>query len=163
LLVELGGGIRDMDTVDFYLERGIERVILGTAAIRQPDLVARAADRYGPRIAVGIDASDGRVMVEGWTEEGGVDYLVLAKQMEAMGVGALIFTDISRDGTLTGPNLEQLRALKDHVSNPVIASGGVKDIGDIRALKASGVYGAICGKAVYSGTLDLAEAIRESH
>lgn len=158
LLTELGGGIRDMETIEYYLDHGIQRVVLGTAAIRQPDLVKEAIARYGQRIAIGIDAKDGKVMVEGWLEEGGADYLELAKQMDDWGAGALIFTDISRDGTLTGPNLAQLKALKDRVSCPVIASGGVKDLADIKALVELDIYGAICGKAVYEGTLDLTEA-----
>ncbi len=159
LLAELGGGIRDMETIEYYLNHGIERVVLGTAAIRQPDLVREAIARYGARIAIGIDAKDGRVMVEGWLEEGGADYLDLAKQMADWGAGALIFTDISRDGTLTGPNLAQLKALKEQVDCPVIASGGVKDLADIKALKELDIYGAICGKAIYEGTLDLAAAL----
>jgi phosphoribosylformimino-5-aminoimidazole carboxamide ribotide isomerase len=162
LLVELGGGIRDMATIDFYLSRGIRRVVLGTVALRQPELVKEATSRYGDRIAVGIDAKGGQVMVEGWREEGQADYLAFARQMEQTGVGALIFTDISRDGTLTGPNLGQLKALMEHVSCPVIASGGVKGLEDIRALRELGVHGAICGKALYSGELDLAAAIREA-
>jgi len=160
LLVELGGGIRDMDAVNYYLSHGIQRVILGTAAMRRPELVAEAAARYGDRVAVGIDAKDGRVMVEGWLEEGGADYLSAASEMERLGAGALIFTDISRDGTLAGPNLEQLRALAEHVFCPIIASGGVKGLEDIRALKGLGIYGAICGKAIYSGDLDLTEAFK---
>jgi len=160
LLVEVGGGIRDMETVDFYLRNGIERVILGTAAIRKPEFTAEAVARYGERIAVGIDAKDGRVMVAGWSEEGNADYLSVAKQMDGMGVGAVIFTDISRDGTLSGPNLAQLKALREQVSCPVIASGGIKGLEDLQALAVLDLYGAICGKAIYSGDLDLAEAIR---
>jgi phosphoribosylformimino-5-aminoimidazole carboxamide ribotide isomerase len=160
LFVEVGGGIRDKGTVAYYLDHGIERVVLGTAAVRQPELVAWAVARYGRRIAAGIDAKAGRVMVEGWLEEGGADYLAVAIEMEKMGVGAVIFTDISRDGTLTGPNLAQLQALKAAVSCPVIASGGIKGIEDVLALAALGIDGAICGKAIYSGGLDLAEAIQ---
>jgi phosphoribosylformimino-5-aminoimidazole carboxamide ribotide isomerase len=159
LLTELGGGIRDMETIDYYLSRGIERVVLGTAAIRQPELAKEAIARYGGRIALGIDAKDGRVMVEGWQAEGGADYLALAEEMAGWGAGALIFTDISRDGALNGPNLAQLRALKERVACPVIASGGVRGLADIEALKELGVYGAICGKSLYEGTLDLAAAL----
>jgi phosphoribosylformimino-5-aminoimidazole carboxamide ribotide isomerase len=163
LKVQLGGGIRDLETISHYLESGIERIVLGTAAIRNPDLVRRAAARYPERIAVGIDAREGRVMVEGWLAEGSSDYLSLAKQMEETGVKYLIFTDISRDGALAGPNLEQLQALQAQVSLPVIASGGVKNIDDIKALGQAGVYGAICGKSLYEGTLDLKEAISEAN
>ena len=159
LSVELGGCIRDMETIGFYLDHGIARVILGTAAIRDPDLVKAAIGRYGDKIAVGIDAKDGMVMAAGWTEEGHEAYLSMARRMDEMGVGALIFTDISRDGTLTGPNLEQLGALQGQVACPIIASGGIKDMQDIRDLSALGLYGAICGKSIYSGTLDLAEAV----
>ena len=160
LLVEAGGGIRDMAAVDYYLSLGVERVVLGTAAVRRPEFAAEAIARYGKRVAVGIDAKDGRVMVEGWLEEGGADYLEVASRMDAMGAGALIFTDISRDGALTGPNLAQLQALKERVSCPIVASGGVKDSGDIRALMGLGLYGAICGKAIYSGDLNLEEALK---
>ncbi|MCL1849062.1 MAG: 1-(5-phosphoribosyl)-5-[(5-phosphoribosylamino)methylideneamino]imidazole-4-carboxamide isomerase [Clostridiales bacterium] len=160
LRVELGGGIRDMDSISFYLQKGISRIILGTSAIRNPELVAEAVSRYGERIAVGIDAKDGQVMASGWSEAGHMDYLDLAEKMDGIGVGALIFTDIARDGMLSGPNLEQLAALRSRVSCPVIASGGIQGIGDVAALAALGVYGAICGKAIYSGDLDLAEAIR---
>ncbi|MCL2121603.1 MAG: 1-(5-phosphoribosyl)-5-[(5-phosphoribosylamino)methylideneamino]imidazole-4-carboxamide isomerase [Clostridiales bacterium] len=159
LRVEVGGGVRDWETIEYYLSHGIERVILGTAAIRQPALVRQAAARYAERIAVGIDAKDGRVMLEGWSTEADQDYLTAAKRMEDLGVGAIIFTDIARDGTLSGPNLEPLKALKEQISCPIIASGGVKNLADIRALLDLDIYGAICGKAIYSGDLDLAEAI----
>ncbi|MCL2166053.1 MAG: 1-(5-phosphoribosyl)-5-[(5-phosphoribosylamino)methylideneamino]imidazole-4-carboxamide isomerase [Clostridiales bacterium] len=159
LRVEVGGGVRDWETIEYYLDHGIARVILGTAAIRQPELVRQAAARYAERIAVGIDAKDGRVMVEGWSAEGEEDYLTAAKRMEDLGVGAIIFTDIARDGTLSGPNLEPLKALKKQISCPIIASGGIKSLADIRALLDLDIYGVICGKAIYSGNLDLAEAI----
>jgi len=160
LLVEVGGGIRDMETVAYYLDNGVQRVILGTAAIRQPALVAEAVARYGERIVVGVDARDGQVMVAGWSEEGRKDYLTVAKQMEGLGVSALIFTDISRDGTLSGPNLAPLKALQEQVSCRIIASGGIKGLEDIRALASLDLYAAICGKALYSGDLGLAEAIK---
>lgn len=161
LLVELGGGIRDMETIAYYINRGIGRVVLGTAAIRNPRLVEEAAARFGGKIAVGVDAIEGRVMVEGWRKEGGADYLDAAKRMEAAGAAALIFTDISRDGALNGPNLRQLGALMEHVFCPIIASGGIRGMEDLLALKSLGVYGAICGKAVYSGGLDLTQAFAE--
>ena len=149
-----------LKTVDDYLSNGIARVILGSAALKNPAFVQQAVQKYGERIAVGIDAKNGRVAAEGWLDDSNVDYIELAKAMEQIGVKYMIFTDISKDGTLSGPNLEQLRMLQDAVSCEIIASGGICDIGDIRALKELGVYGAICGKSLYRGTLDLAQAIR---
>ncbi len=159
LKVEVGGGIRTMETVDYYLSNGIERVILGSAAVKNPAFVKEAVKKYGERIAVGIDAKNGKVAAEGWLDDGDVDYISLAKEMEKIGVRYLIFTDISKDGTLSGPNLEQLAAINDAVSCQIIASGGICNIEDIRALKKLGVYGAICGKSLYKGTLELSEAI----
>jgi phosphoribosylformimino-5-aminoimidazole carboxamide ribotide isomerase len=160
--LELGGGIRTLATIEFYLEQGLNRIILGTAAHQDPEMVREAARLYPGRIAVGIDARDGRVMVDGWTREGGVAELDLARRYEGLGIAALIYTDIQRDGMQTGPNIERTRALARAVKIPVIASGGVKDLGDIRALKAlesDGVAGVISGKALYEGTLDFAEAL----
>ncbi|HHV32557.1 MAG TPA: 1-(5-phosphoribosyl)-5-[(5-phosphoribosylamino)methylideneamino]imidazole-4-carboxamide isomerase [Clostridiales bacterium] len=159
LNVEVGGGIRDMETISFYLNSGVSRVILGSAALSDPDLVKSAVREYGGRIAVGIDARNGLVAAQGWLETSNVQYLELAKQMEQIGVEYLIFTDISRDGTLTGPNLEQLEALNRSVSCHVIASGGVAGSKDIADLKNLGLYGVICGKALYSGNLNLRDAI----
>ncbi|WP_457942285.1 1-(5-phosphoribosyl)-5-[(5-phosphoribosylamino)methylideneamino]imidazole-4-carboxamide isomerase [Caproiciproducens sp. LBM24188] len=159
LNVEVGGGIRDMETISFYLNSGVSRVILGSAALSDPDLVKSAVREYGGRIAVGIDARNGLVAAQGWLETSNVQYLELAKQMEQIGVENLIFTDISRDGTLTGPNLEQLEALNRSVSCHVIASGGVAGSKDIADLKNLGLYGVICGKALYSGNLNLRDAI----
>ncbi len=161
LKVEVGGGIRDMDTLEGYFASGISRCILGSAALKNPELVRRAVAEYGHRIAVGIDAVNGLVATEGWLDVSQVHYLDLARQMEKMGVQVLIFTDISKDGTLQGPNLSQLAALQKAVNCQVIASGGIRDIGDIRACRDQGLYGAICGKSLYSGTLDLVGAIRE--
>lgn len=158
--LEVGGGIRTMETVEDYLSGGIERVILGSAALKDPAFVRQAVQRYGERIAVGIDAKNGRVAAEGWLDDSNVDYIELAKRMEQIGVKVIIFTDISKDGTLSGPNLEQLGALNEAVSCRIIASGGICNIEDIRALKQLGVYGAICGKSLYQGTLDLAQAIK---
>lgn len=159
LKVEIGGGIRNLETVAFYLENGISRVILGSAALSNPNLVQTAVRRYGDRIAVGIDARDGNVAAQGWTETSAVNYIELAKKMEEYGVKYIIFTDISRDGTLTGPNLEMLNTLNQAVSSNVIASGGVSNLKDIANLLRLGLYGAICGKAVYTGDLDLKSAI----
>ena len=161
LQVELGGGIRTMETVDWYLSRGICRVILGSAALSDPELVRRAVKCHGERIAVGIDARDGMVAAEGWLNASSVHYLDLARAVESAGVKTIIFTDISRDGTLSGPSLEQLARLQESVSCDVIASGGIRTIEDIRVLKAMGLAGAICGKSVYEGTLDLTRAVRE--
>ena len=158
--IELGGGIRDMETVDFYLSNGISRVILGSAALRDKAFCQRAVDKYGEKIAVGIDAKDGFVSTSGWLETSDVNYLTFAREMQAVGVKNIIFTDISKDGTLAGPNLDMLSALKDAVDMDITASGGVKDMDDIRALAALGVYGAIAGRSLYDGTLDLAEAVR---
>ncbi len=162
LKVEVGGGIRSMETVEAYLAAGVSRVILGSAALSNPDLVAEAAGRYGDRIAVGIDAKNRMVSADGWLNDSRVDFIELAKGVEQMGVGCIIFTDISKDGTLTGPNLEQLDELRRAVGCRVIASGGISDIEDIRALRQLDIYGAICGKSLYSGRLDLAEAIKEA-
>jgi len=157
--IEVGGGIRTMQTVQDYLENGISRVILGSAALNNPGFVREAAEKYGERIAVGIDARGGMVAAEGWISTSSVHYIDLAKQMEQSGVSTLIFTDIAKDGMLQGPNLEQLAALQSAVSCRVIASGGVSTLADIRALRGIGLYGAICGKAIYSGNLNLQEAI----
>lgn len=160
LQVEVGGGIRSMDTVEAYLSGGIRRVILGSAAVKDPALVREAVREYGDRIAVGIDAKNGMAAVEGWLDASGTHYLELARAMENIGVKTLIYTDISKDGTLSGPNLQELAAINKAVSCQIVASGGVTDLNDIRALKKLGLYGVICGKSLYKGTLGLSEAIR---
>lgn len=159
LKLEVGGGIRDLELVDAWLQSGVSRVVLGTAAVRSPVFAARAADRYGDRVAVGIDARGGLVAGQGWTETTGMDYLSMAKNMERIGVRTLIVTDISRDGTLSGPNLAMLAALKRSVSCRLIASGGVGSVKDLKALQQLGLEGVICGKALYTGALDLREAV----
>lgn len=159
LQVEVGGGIRNMATVDRYLELGAARVILGSAALRDPQFVAEAVKRYGKRVAVGIDALGGKVAAEGWLEQSQVDYLELARRMEDLGVQYLICTDISQDGTLAGPNLTMLDQLNQAVSCHVVASGGVSSLLDIVNLYDLGLYGAIAGKALYTGALDLRAAI----
>lgn len=151
-----------MDTVDYYINKGVERVIIGSAALKNPSLVKEAVDKYGERIAVGIDAMDGMVKTAGWIEGSNVNYIDLAREMADVGVKYVIFTDISKDGTLEGPNLEQLEALSKAVDINVIASGGIRDISNIRDLTKMNLYGAICGKSIYSGSLDLAEAIKVS-
>ncbi|WP_163193125.1 1-(5-phosphoribosyl)-5-[(5-phosphoribosylamino)methylideneamino]imidazole-4-carboxamide isomerase [Clostridium thermarum] len=157
--VELGGGIRDLKTIDKLINRGISRVILGSAALKNHKIVVEAVREFGKHIAVGIDAKDGRVSIEGWLNTSDVNYIDFALKMEDIGVDNIIFTDISRDGTLGGPNLQQLAVLKEKVSCKITASGGIKDIEDIKALKAMEIYGAITGKALYDGTLSLAEAL----
>jgi phosphoribosylformimino-5-aminoimidazole carboxamide ribotide isomerase len=158
--LELGGGIRDMETVKYYLDNGISRVILGSAALNDKEFLMRAADNYKEKIAVGIDAKDGFVSTSGWLETSKVNYIDFAKEMENAGVSCIIFTDISKDGTLEGPNLSMLKALKESVNVDITASGGVKDLDDIKALNQMDLYGAIAGRSIYDGTLDLKEAIK---
>jgi phosphoribosylformimino-5-aminoimidazole carboxamide ribotide isomerase len=158
--VQLGGGIRSLETIDKLLGIGINRVILGTSALNNRSLVVEAVKKYGKRIVVGIDANNRKVAVEGWVKVSDVDYIEFAKTIEQLGVGTIIFTDISRDGTLTGPNLEQLEEMNNSVSCDIIASGGIKNVDDIINIRNLGVYGAITGKAIYSGYLDLKEAIK---
>lgn len=157
--VELGGGIRDIETIDYLINIGVSRVILGTAALNNPEFVKTAVKKYGDRIAVGIDAKDGYVAVDGWINVSKVNYVDFAKEMENIGVKTIIFTDISKDGTLQGPNLEQLSNIQQSVSCNIIASGGIKDIEDLKVINKMGIYGAITGKAIYSGNIDLKEAI----
>lgn len=162
LNVEVGGGIRNIETIDEYLSMGISRVIIGSAALKNPDLVADAVRRFGSeKIAVGIDSKDGMVSAEGWLEETQVNYIELAKEMIKIGVNYFIVTDISRDGTLSGVNTKQLKSLAEETNGKcnIIASGGVHTINDIIECKKLGVYGTICGKSIYKGTLDLKEAI----
>lgn len=158
--IQLGGGIRRRDTIEKLLEAGINRVILGTSALRDKDLVIEAVKEYGEQVVVGIDANNRKVAVEGWVKVSDIDYIEFAKTMEFIGVKTIIFTDISRDGTLTGANLEQLEELSKNISCNIIASGGVKNIQDIKDIKSLNLYGAITGKAIYSGYLDLKEAIK---
>ncbi len=162
--VQLGGGIRDMAMVRTWLEAGVRRVVLGSAAVKTPDLVREACRAFPGRIAVGIDARDGFVATEGWAEASSVSALDLARRFEDAGVAALIYTDIGRDGMLTGLNLDQTAALAEHVTTPVIASGGVGSVADLAALReaarrASGIEGVIVGRALYDGRLTLPEAL----
>ena len=159
LKVEVGGGIRNLDTVEAYLSQGISRVILGSVALKNPELVELAVREYHEKIAVGIDAKNGFVAVEGWLDASTVEYIALAKEMQKMGVQTIIFTDISKDGTLSGVNQEQLKALHDAVNCNIIASGGVHTMEDIKACAKMGLYGTICGKSLYQGTLNLKEAV----
>ena len=159
LKVELGGGIRDMDTLDYYFRGHISRAILGTAALLDPVFTNEAVRTFEERIAIGIDALDGKVRVAGWTEESETDYIELAKRMEDIGVKTIIFTDISRDGTLAGPAFDRLEALRQSVNCDIIASGGVTTLDDLIKLANMGMNGAILGKAIYKGTIDLKQAI----
>lgn len=160
LPIQLGGGIRDRAAIDSWLEAGISRVILGTVALRDPALVRDAAAAHPGRVAVGIDAKEGRVAVEGWAEDSTLTALELAKRFEGAGVSAIIYTDIARDGTGQGLNIDATLALANAVSIPVIASGGVGGIDDIRAAKATHkIAGAICGRALYDGRLDATAAL----
>ena len=161
LKVELGGGIRDLKTIEYYLNKGISRVILGSAAVSNPEMTAEAVKEFGEHIAVGIDAMNRMVATRGWLDTSEVDFVEMGKRMEDIGVKYIIFTDIDCDGMLSGPNLEQLIKLNDAVSCNITASGGIKDIQNIIDLKKANMYGAICGRSIYSGTLNLAEAIKE--
>jgi phosphoribosylformimino-5-aminoimidazole carboxamide ribotide isomerase len=157
--VELGGGIRDLETIGLLIEKGISRVILGTSALNNPDMVREAVKKYGEKIAVGIDAKDELVAVDGWLNVSKVNYINFAKEIDKIGVKTIIFTDISKDGTLQGSNLEQLSKIQNSVSCNIVASGGIKDIEDLKAINKMGIYGAITGKAIYSGNIKLKEAI----
>ncbi len=162
LKVEVGGGIRSLNTVEMYLKNGISRVIIGSAAVKNPQLVKDAVKEFKDRIAVGIDAKNGYVATEGWLETSDVYFTILAREMSRIGVQYIIFTDISKDGTLSGVNAEQLEQINTSCPANIIASGGVRSIEDIKICKKLALYGAICGKSLYSGNLDLAEAVRLS-
>jgi phosphoribosylformimino-5-aminoimidazole carboxamide ribotide isomerase len=160
--VQLGGGIRDIDTVEAWLDKGVTRVIIGTAAVRDPAFVAEAAGVYPARVAVALDARDGRVAVKGWAETSELTALEVARRFEDAGVAALIYTDIARDGLLTGLNLEASIVLAEAVGVPVIASGGLASIEDVKALlqpRARKIAGAVAGRALYDGRLDAAAAL----
>jgi phosphoribosylformimino-5-aminoimidazole carboxamide ribotide isomerase len=160
--LQLGGGIRDLDTIEAWLTKGVARVIIGTAAVRDPELVKGAAKKFSGRVAVGLDARDGKVAVEGWAETSQVTALEMARRFEDAGVAAIIFTDIARDGLLKGLNLDATIELAEHISIPVIASGGFASIDDVRALltpRAKKLAGAIAGRALYDGRLDASAAL----
>lgn len=161
--VQLGGGIRDLATIETWLAKGVTRVIIGTAAVKNPGLVIEACKKFPGRIAVGLDARDGRVAVEGWAEVSDLTVLDMAKRFEDAGVAAIIYTDIARDGVLEGLNIEATVALANAISIPVIASGGLSSIEDIHRLIAAhckGLEGAISGRALYDGRIDVAAALR---
>lgn len=163
--IQVGGGIRDMKTIQMYIDAGVEKVIIGSEALYNPQLVKDACKQFEGRIVVGIDAKNGMVAVEGWSKTSETSAVDLAKEFEACGVAAINFTDIHRDGMQTGPNIEATAELAEAVSIPIVASGGVNSIEDIKNLlkiEKKGVTGVITGRAIYEGTLDLKEAIRIS-
>ncbi|WP_439143004.1 1-(5-phosphoribosyl)-5-[(5-phosphoribosylamino)methylideneamino]imidazole-4-carboxamide isomerase [Planktotalea sp.] len=159
---QLGGGIRDMATIERWLDKGLQRVILGTVAVENPELVREAAKAFPGHVAVGIDARGGKVATKGWAEETDVEVTDLARSFEDAGVAAIIYTDINRDGAMQGPNIDATAALARAVSIPVIASGGVSSLEDLIALRDCGadLNGAISGRALYDGALDLADALK---
>ena len=162
LPIQLGGGIRDMDTIERYLDHGVRYVVVGTAAVKNPGFLQDACSAFQGHIMVGLDARDGKVAVEGWSKLTRHDVIDLAHKFEDYGVEAIIYTDIGRDGMLTGVNLEATRQLAAQLRTPVIASGGInnlQDISDVRALEPDGVAGVITGRAIYQGTLDFKAAL----
>lgn len=159
LFCEIGGGVRNMEVIARYLDAGIDRVILGTAAVTQPGFVAEAAAKYGEKIAVGVDVKDGYVAVKGWTEKSEEEAFAFCRRMNDIGVRTLICTDISRDGAMQGTNLNLYRELSQSLGMQIIASGGVSSMEDVRALAAMDIHGAIIGKAYYTGAIQLREAI----
>ncbi len=159
LFTEVGGGIRSMEVVDRYLSAGVDRVILGTAAVTSPGFVEETVAKYGKKIAVGVDIKDGCVAIKGWTESSGLDAFEFCKKMEKIGVSTLICTDISKDGMMQGTNRQLYRELSQKFSMDIVASGGVSSLDDVKALSELGLYGAIIGKAYYTGAIDLKEAI----
>lgn len=160
--VEVGGGIRNYETIEYLINNGVSRVILGTSAMENRELLIRAVKNYGSKISVGIDCKDGYACARGWLEESSLYYIDFAKKLKNIGVDNIILTDISKDGTLEGPNLEMLKSLKEKVDIKITASGGIRDISNIKELKRMDLYGAITGKAIYSNTLSLKEAIKLS-
>ena len=159
LFTEVGGGIRSMEVVERYLGAGVHRVILGTAAVNDEAFLKEALARYGDKIAVGVDIKDGFVAIKGWTEKSSLDALAFCEKMEKMGVKTIICTDISKDGAMKGANHELYRTLSERFGVQIIASGGVSSIEDVKKLAALGIYGAIIGKAYYTGAISLKEAI----
>ncbi len=159
LFAEVGGGIRNMEVIDRYLSAGVGRVILGTAAVTEEGFVEKAVAKYGDKIAVGVDIKDGCVAIKGWTESSGIDAFAFCEKMQKIGVSTLICTDISKDGAMQGTNRELYRDLSRRFSMNIVASGGVSSLDDIKALAEMELYGAIIGKAYYTGAIDLKEAI----
>ena len=162
LFCEIGGGIRSMETVKTYLSAGLDRVILGTAAVEDPAFLRAAVDAFGEKIAVGVDVRDGFVAIRGWTEKSALGFMDFCREMERTGVKTLICTDISRDGAMRGTNREMYRQLSETLGLQITASGGVSSLDDVRSLRQMGLYGAIIGKAYYTGDIDLKKAIEVS-
>ena len=162
LFCELGGGVRCMKVISSYIEAGIDRVILGTAAVEDPELLKDAVREYGDRIAVGIDLKEGQAAVRGWTEQSGVTAPSMFEAVSAAGVSTVICTDISKDGVMNGASLGLYSGLSEKYGLNIIASGGVSSLDDVRALKRMGLYGAIIGKAYYTGAIDISQAIAEA-
>ncbi|MBP3370002.1 MAG: 1-(5-phosphoribosyl)-5-[(5-phosphoribosylamino)methylideneamino]imidazole-4-carboxamide isomerase [Clostridia bacterium] len=160
LSVEIGGGIRSMEIVDLYASIGVDRIILGTAALTDPEFLKAAVARYGERIAVGVDINDGMVAIKGWTEVSDISCDDFCRQLESLGVGSVICTDISKDGMMSGTNLELYSKLCQDFNIRIVASGGISTLEDIRALIKMDIYGAILGKALYTGAIDLSEAVK---
>ena len=159
LFCEIGGGIRNMETVDAYLTSGLDRVILGTAAVENRNFLKKAVEKYGEKIAVGVDVRDGFVAVKGWTENSAIGFMDFCKEMEETGVKTLICTDISRDGAMRGTNREMYRELSETLGLQITASGGVSTLEDVESLRKMNLYGAIIGKAYYTGDINLKKAI----
>ena len=159
LFCQIGGGIRNLKTVKAYIEAGLDRVILGTAAVTDPDFAKAAVDAYGDKIAIGVDIRDGYVAVKGWTEKSTLEAFSFCKQMEAIGIQTVICTDISKDGAMQGPNHDLYRRMSMELGMQIIASGGVSSIEDIQKLAQMEIHGAIVGKAYYTGAVDLRQAI----
>ena len=160
--IEIGGGIRSMETVKTYIGSGVNRVILGTSAVKDREFLLSSVKEYGDKIAVGVDIKDGKVAIKGWTEKSEFDGIEFCKEMQSIGVKTIICTDISRDGAMKGTNLDLYRRLKNELSLDIIASGGVTDINDIIELSKIDVYGAIIGKAYYTGAIDIKEAVEKT-
>ena len=160
LSVEVGGGIRSMDVIKAYVDAGVDRIILGTAAITSPQFLEEAAKTYGEKITVGVDIKDGMVAIKGWTELSDVTCEDFCRRLESIGVSSVICTDISKDGMMSGTNLELYKHLNEEFSLNIIASGGVSSLDDVRALKDMNMFGAIVGKAIYTGAINLPEAIK---
>ena len=157
--VQLGGGIRTLEDLEAIFDLGVSRAIIGTAAYKDKEFLIKAVEKYGEKIAVGVDAKDNKVALEGWLESTNMDYIEFSRQLEKIGVKTVIYTDISKDGTLEGANIEGLKALSNAVDMDIVASGGVKDLEDLLKINELNLYGAISGKAIYSGSLDLKEAL----
>lgn len=158
--VEVGGGIRSIEVIKTYVDAGVDRVILGTAAVQNPEFLSEAVEKFGDKIAVGVDIKDGFVAIKGWTEKSTFTGLEFCKKMQEIGVKTIICTDISKDGAMQGTNHELYKTLKENLNVQIIASGGVSSIDDIKRLKGLDIYGAIIGKAYYTGDIDLSEGLK---